>query len=194
MKWLAAVAVIAATAAALPALAADDAAIVAQDFAFEPPTVTIDPGDTVTFGNAGGSHNFVFGDQAIPAAPTDSGDAVWDTPLTRTFGTPGTYSFHCGLHGFMTGSVIVRDPTATPTPDPGGTQPAAWRSARCACAARRSAAAGAADAGARASPCGSISPSRPTSAARSSAAVATPAGSTCARFPPARGPCDSGAR
>jgi plastocyanin len=131
MKWLAAVAVLVAAlaTAALPAPAADDETSVAQDFAFAPPSVTIDPGDTVTFGNAGGTHNFEFADQAVPAAPTDSGDPVWDTPLTRTFSAPGTYEFHCGLHGFMTGRVVVRDPSATPTPtatpDPGGTQPAA---------------------------------------------------------------------
>ena len=131
MKWLAAVAVLVAAlaTAALPAPAADDETIVVQDFAFAPPSVTIDPGDTVTFGNAGGTHNFEFADQAVPAAPTDSGDPVWDTPLTRTFSAPGTYEFHCGLHGFMTGRVVVRDPLATPTPtatpDPGGTQPAA---------------------------------------------------------------------
>ena len=135
MKWLAAVAVVVAALAmaALPAPAADDEAIVAQDFAFAPPSVTIDPGDTVTFGNAGGTHNFEFDDQAIPAAPTDSGDPVWDTPLSRSFSTPGTYEIRCGLHGFMTGRVVVRDPSATPTPtptptatpDPGGTQPAA---------------------------------------------------------------------
>ena len=133
MNRLAAVAAIAATAAvALPAVAADDATVTAQDFSFNPPTVTIDPGDTVTFGNAGGTHNFEFADQAVPAAPTGSGDPVWDTPLTRTFSAPGTYEFHCGLHAFMTGRVVVRDPSAPPaptptptaTPDPGGTQPA----------------------------------------------------------------------
>ena len=132
MRTFAAVAAVAAVAAAaLPAPAADDAAIAARDFSFDPPTVTIDPGDTVTFDNTGGLHNFVFSDQSIPAVPKDSGDPVWNPPPTRTFDTPGTYSFRCGQHITMTGSVIVRDPsatpapTATPAPDPGGTQPAA---------------------------------------------------------------------
>jgi len=135
MKWLAAAAVVVVVLAmaALPAPAADDETIVAQDFEFAPPSVTIDPGDTVTFGNTGGTHNFEFADQAVPAVPADSGDPVWDTQLTRTFSAPGTYEFHCGLHGFMTGRVTVRDPSATPTPTatptatpgPGGTRPAA---------------------------------------------------------------------
>jgi plastocyanin len=123
MRGLAvAAAVVVLAAVALPALAADSTTITAQNTLFDPKTVTIDPGETVTFDNVGGMHNFDFGPgQAYPAVPTDSTDPVWNTPLKRTFDTPGTYNFHCDQHGIMTGKVIVRDPSATPVPTPSPT-------------------------------------------------------------------------
>ena len=35
-----------------------------------------------------------------------------------TFNTPGTYSFFCGAHGDMTGTVVVGSGNPTPTPTP----------------------------------------------------------------------------
>jgi len=35
--------------------------------------------------------------------------------FTHTFGKTGTYRYHCGLHAFMIGRVVVTSPThATP--------------------------------------------------------------------------------
>jgi plastocyanin len=107
--------------AALPALAAADETITAQDTFYDPPSVTIDVGDTVTLDNIGGTHNFHFSDgQQLPAVATADNDPVWDTPPTKTFNAPGTYSFYCDAHGLaMSGTVKVVDPDATPpTPSP----------------------------------------------------------------------------
>jgi plastocyanin len=116
-------------AAALPALAANDATVTARDFAFEPATVQIAPGETVTLDNAQGTHSYVFADESLPAMPTPDTSPVWDTPLRKTFATAGSYPFHCGLHPGMTGTVNVvapaptPTPTPTPSPQPGGAPP-----------------------------------------------------------------------
>jgi plastocyanin len=92
--------------------------------------VTIAQGGTVGFGYPSGStsHNVVFGGTQptsctdMPAAPAAQG---WSGSCT--FETPGTYAFHCGLHGsLMTGSVEVVDPDAPTTgtgPSPTDTGP-----------------------------------------------------------------------
>jgi plastocyanin len=111
--------------------------ITAQDFLFDPPSVTIDVGETVTLDNVGGTHNFDFSDgEKLPAVPTTHTDPVWNS-LSKTFDTVGTVTFHCDQHPGMTGSVKVVDPnaptpsptpsptpTATPTPQPPQTLPA----------------------------------------------------------------------
>ena len=122
MRWLAALPAVAALAVA--ALPAADTTINAQDFTYDPVAVTIDVGDTVTFDNVGGLHNFAFDDgPQYPPAPALDTDPVWNTPLQRTFTAPGTYAFHCEQHPMqMNGTVTVRAPqaTATPTQTPGG--------------------------------------------------------------------------
>jgi len=117
--------------AVMPALAADDVTITASDYRFDPRTPTIEVGDTVTFENAGGFHNFAFDDgQAYPPDPSLPGGA-WDG-LSRTFTQAGTYAFRCEAHDQsddMRGVITVVDgdgdpapaPTPTPTRTPGPT-------------------------------------------------------------------------
>ncbi|MBV8430696.1 MAG: hypothetical protein JO244_06015, partial [Solirubrobacterales bacterium] len=53
----------------------------------------------------------------LPNQPTAPG---WTGSCT--FSTPGTYTFHCDLHPFMTGTIVVEAPgetTTTPAPPPG---------------------------------------------------------------------------
>ena len=88
---------------ALPLAAhAATAAIEVKDFAFQPSTVTIAAGDTVTW------HN---GDTASHTA-TSTG--AWDTGtfapgISRsiTFTTPGTYPYFCLIHSIMFGTIVV---------------------------------------------------------------------------------------
>jgi plastocyanin len=111
-----------------------------SDFAFTAgdgsTTVNIATGGTVDFSypTGGNEHNVDFGsgpqptsctldgaDQAapIPAAPTAPG---WSGSCT--FDSPGTYTFHCDKHTFMTGTIVVGGDTTTTTTgtqtEPGG--------------------------------------------------------------------------
>src|SRR4029078_10283724 len=94
-------------------------------------TVTIARGGSVSFGYPSGasSHNLVFGaaqPPSCPGIPDTASPPGWSGSCT--FDSYGTYTFHCGLHTFMTGSVEVPDPNAPTTgtggqPPPGGGGP-----------------------------------------------------------------------
>jgi plastocyanin len=125
-------------AAVVPALAAQGPRITASSNRYDPTTATIAVGETVTFANSGGVHNFAFDDgQAYPGSPQPPDDPAWNG-LSRTFTQPGRFAFHCDAHPVeMQGVVTVTSPgattpvptpTATPTPTPapgapGGTAP-----------------------------------------------------------------------
>ncbi len=88
---------------------------------FNPSTVTIDPGDTVVWNNTSDlPHTVTASDNSW-----DSGNLNTGQSYSRTFTTPGTYTYYCRYHGTaagagMAGTVVVRgaeqQPTATPTP------------------------------------------------------------------------------
>jgi hypothetical protein len=96
--------------------------VYASDFQFTDSSVTINPGDTVTWMNSGGLHNVEFNDGSftMPASPSP---ASWT--VARTFMAAGTFNYVCGQHPSMTGTVIVAGITPPPPPppppgDPGG--------------------------------------------------------------------------
>jgi plastocyanin len=88
----------------LPAVAsAADTTIDMQDIEFKPPTLTVAVGDSVTWVNK---------DAALHDAIADDGS--WKTPTLNpnqsaslTFSAPGTYAYHCSLHGSMRGTLTV---------------------------------------------------------------------------------------
>jgi len=72
---------------------------------FDPNSVTITANGTVTWNFAGTAHNVTF-DGAAPGGgniPTTANSSV-----SRTFATPGTYPYHCSIHGGMNGEVTVQ--------------------------------------------------------------------------------------
>ncbi len=95
---------------------------------FSPSALTINVGDTVTFTNAGGTHNVTSdtaglfrcanGCDGAGGNGNPSGDE-WTS--TVTFNQAGTFGFHCEVHGTMgmSGSITVNAPAATFAISPG---------------------------------------------------------------------------
>lgn len=90
------------------------------DFAFQPQTVTINAGDTVTWTlNGSAPHTVTSGSGCTPNGIFNSG-TLGSSPFSITFNTPGTYPYFCSFHCFsgMTGTVIVNVArTSIPLPD-----------------------------------------------------------------------------
>ena len=79
------------------------AAVTIQNFAFNPSSVTVSAGGTVTWTNR---------DQATHTVTSDTGaftsnNLVTGNSYSFTFTTPGTYRYHCSIHTGMMGTVIV---------------------------------------------------------------------------------------
>ena len=92
-----------ATAAAPPT----SGAVTLQNIAFNPSSVVVQSGSTVTWTWNDGTtpHNVTFLSGPTPR-PADSGTMSSGTH-TGTFTTVGTYGYHCTLHGGMNGTVTV---------------------------------------------------------------------------------------
>jgi plastocyanin len=75
--------------------------------AFSPSTLTVNAGDVVTFAFGSVEHNVAF-DNPTAATPADIGGLNTNTSVQRTFSTAGTYTYHCTIHPFMSGAVVVR--------------------------------------------------------------------------------------
>ena len=114
-----------------PVAAQSGAEIAVQvvDFAFEPAMVMIEPGTTVTWTNAGDRpHTVTADDGSFDSGRLDPGET-----FSYTFDQPGTFTYVCGFHPEMQGSVMVAAAqtddfevaTATPNDTPADTPAAA---------------------------------------------------------------------
>jgi amicyanin len=86
------------------------------DFAFEPATLTITAGDTVTWTN----QDAVAHTATSTSGAFDSGTLEQGESFSVTFTEPGTYDYLCTPHPTMTGQIVVvaapAAPAATPAP------------------------------------------------------------------------------
>jgi plastocyanin len=72
--------------------------------AFNPGEVTVAVGDTVTWMNT----DTVSHTSTSNAAGWDSGTIAPGRQFSFTFGTAGTFPYHCTIHPGMVGTVVVR--------------------------------------------------------------------------------------
>lgn len=87
-------------------------------FAFDPPNLTINVGDTVMWTNQDGAPHTSTSDTAV----WNSGTLSMGQSFSFTFNSTGTFPYFCGIHSFMTASItVVAAPSPTPTPAISGT-------------------------------------------------------------------------
>ena len=78
--------------------------IVIANFSFEPATLTIKAGTTVTWVNHDDEpHTATATDKRFNSKTLDNGDR-----FSQEFKAPGVYNYYCALHPKMTGKIIVK--------------------------------------------------------------------------------------
>lgn len=96
------------------ARAAQSGSVTIVDFAFNPGTITIDEGDTVTWVNDGPTPHSA----TAPDGSFDTGVFPAGQSRSHTFAQAGTYAYICTPHPNMRGTVVVRaSQTGGDTPD-----------------------------------------------------------------------------
>ncbi|MGA9138666.1 MAG: cupredoxin domain-containing protein [Methanocella sp.] len=81
---------------------AGTAQVLIKDFKFQPDSITIQKGDTVTWTHPGSaSHTVKFADSESPVLKNGA-------TYSKTFDQTGTFDYSCGIHPYMKGKVIVR--------------------------------------------------------------------------------------
>lgn len=106
------------------ALGTDQSVTAKPSLQFDPKTVTVSAGESVTWTNAGGLHNVSFDDGSF-TQPASADTAPWK--VSRTFDSAGTFLYHCQIHGAPNGvgmsGVVVVTPAATGPGPPGSPRP-----------------------------------------------------------------------
>ena len=88
------------------AASAEPGVVIVDDNVFEPKSVEVGVGDTVTWRFEGQSaHNVTFEDD-------EASDLMKDGEFERTFDEAGSFKYVCTVHPGMTGSVKVSDGAA----------------------------------------------------------------------------------
>lgn len=80
--------------------------VAVKDFQFGPKTITVKAGTTVTWTNEDSFDHSVQID-SLSLNGASFGPQTLPTSFSHQFDKPGTYSYLCGIHNSMTGSVIV---------------------------------------------------------------------------------------
>ena len=82
------------------------------NFAFSPASLTVHVGDTVTWSNNDSVSHTTTSDTGI----WDSGPLRPGASFSFTFTSAGTFGYHCMIHPFMVGAVVVQPAAAAPSP------------------------------------------------------------------------------
>lgn len=84
--------------------AGGDTAVAIVNSTFDPESLTVAVGDTVTWTSEDTvPHSVIFADETIE----DSGNLSQGGTHEATFATAGSYAYVCGVHAFMTGTIVV---------------------------------------------------------------------------------------
>jgi len=83
-----------------------------EKYSFNPGSVTVAIGDTVTWANdSDTSHTATADDGSF-----DTGTFKEKASVSHTFDTAGTFAYHCNFHGYMHGTITVLAAGLTPPP------------------------------------------------------------------------------
>ncbi len=83
---------------------AEEVIITIENFTFNPASITIKPGTTVTWLNSDDiPHSVVENNKVFKSPPLDT-----DQKFSKVFTEVGTTNYFCGFHNHMTGKVIVQ--------------------------------------------------------------------------------------
>ncbi|GAC1580242.1 MAG: hypothetical protein NVS3B18_13890 [Candidatus Dormibacteria bacterium] len=74
-----------------------------KDFAFKPTPLSITKGTTVTWKNSDASTHTAAGDHS----EFDTGNIAPGATGSFTFASAGTFTYHCGIHQYMTATITV---------------------------------------------------------------------------------------
>lgn len=93
-----------ATSSPSPSASAASQTVVIQGFSFQPASITIQTGASVTWQNDDPvSHQIVSNTNAFSSPVLNTGGGY-----THVFDQAGTYPYHCGIHPYMTGLITVQ--------------------------------------------------------------------------------------
>ena len=90
--------------AATPAGSGTSATVSIHNFAFSPDPDTVAAHSTVTVVNDDGTAHTLTADRD----GFDTGQLAAGSRDTITVGSPGRYRYHCSIHDYMTGTLVVR--------------------------------------------------------------------------------------
>ena len=93
-----------ASAGAQPSQSSETSTVSMANLSFNPATITVMAGTTVTWMNADSVPHTVTADNGS----FDKGTVAPGMSVSMTFSTPGTFAYHCNIHPFMHGTVTVQ--------------------------------------------------------------------------------------
>jgi len=83
-----------------------EATVAIKNFSFQPPTLTVPAGTTITWHNQDGTDHTITSDTGL----FDSGVINPGKKFSFNFDAPGSYSYHCSIHPNMQGEIVVTGP------------------------------------------------------------------------------------